>query len=74
MKINKIFISGAAGFVGSHLSEFLFKNFSESEFILFDKLTKSQTEAVDSSLMRQSDARMPLFKESKSSTSFGKGS
>ena len=39
MKINKIFISGAAGFVGSHLSEFLFKNFSESEFILFDKLT-----------------------------------
>ena len=40
----------------------------------FDKLTKSQTEAVDSSLMRQSDARMPLFKESKSSTSFGKGS
>ena len=40
----------------------------------FDKLTKSQTEAVDSSLMRQSDARMPIFKESKSSTSFGKGS
>jgi len=40
----------------------------------FDKLTRSQTEAVDSNLMRQSDARMPLFKESKSSTSFGKGS
>ena len=40
----------------------------------FDKLTKSQTEAVDSSLMRQSDARMPIFKESRSSTSFGKGS
>ena len=40
----------------------------------FDKLTKSQTEAVDSNLMRQSDARMPIFKESRSSTSFGKGS
>ena len=39
MRINKIFITGAAGFIGSHLSEFLFKNFSESEFILFDKLT-----------------------------------
>jgi hypothetical protein len=40
----------------------------------FTKLTQAQTEAVDSNLMRQSDARMPLFKESKSSTSFGKGS
>lgn len=39
MQINKVFISGAAGFIGSHLSEFLFKNYPESEFILFDKLT-----------------------------------
>ena len=36
--------------------------------------TKAQTDAVDNNLMRQSDARMPLFKESKSATSFGKGS
>jgi hypothetical protein len=35
--------------------------------------TESQTEAVDNSLMRQSDPRMPLFKERKSSSSFGKG-
>lgn len=35
--------------------------------------TQSQTEAVDNNLMRQSDARMPIFKEGKSSTSFGKG-
>ena len=35
--------------------------------------TQSQTEAVDNNLMRQSDPRMPLFKERKSSTSFGKG-
>lgn len=35
--------------------------------------TQSQTEAVDNSLMRQSDPRMPLFNERKSSTSFGKG-
>ena len=34
--------------------------------------TRAQTEAVDNNLMRQSDPRMPLFKESKSSTSFGK--
>ena len=35
--------------------------------------TQSQTEAVDNNLMRQSDPRMPLFKERKSSHSFGKG-
>jgi hypothetical protein len=33
-----------------------------------------QNEAVDNTLMRQSDPRMPLFNERKSSTSFGKGS
>ena len=35
--------------------------------------TKQQTEAVDNNLMRQSDARMPIFKENRSSTTFGKG-
>lgn len=39
----------------------------------FDKLTNQQTEAVDNNLMRQSDPRMPIFNERKSSTSFGKG-
>jgi hypothetical protein len=38
-----------------------------------NKQTQAQTEAVDSNLMRQSDPRMPLFKERKSSTTFGKG-
>lgn len=36
--------------------------------------SEAQTKAVDNNLMRQSDARMPIFKESKSVTSFGKGS
>jgi hypothetical protein len=39
----------------------------------FADLTQSQADAVDNNLMRQSDARMPLFAERKSSTSFGKG-
>ena len=39
----------------------------------YNKLTQSQTEAVDNNLMRQSDPRMPIFRESKSSTTFGKG-
>jgi hypothetical protein len=29
--------------------------------------------AVDNNLMRQSDARMPIFKEGRSEVSFGKG-
>ena len=40
----------------------------------FATKTKAQADAVDNNLMRQSDPRMPLFKENKSSTSFGKGS
>ena len=40
----------------------------------FAKQTQDQTEAVDNNLMRQSDARMPLFSERKSEVKFGKGS
>jgi hypothetical protein len=36
--------------------------------------SESQTEAVDNNLMRQSDPRMPIFNERKSTVSFGKGS
>jgi hypothetical protein len=51
---------------------------SPSEFIdqrnaYYAKQTQAQTDAVDNSFMRQSDARMPLFQERKSSSSFGKG-
>jgi hypothetical protein len=49
-----------------------------SEFVdqrnaFYTKQTEAQAEAVDNNLMRQSDARMPLFSERKSSSSFGKG-
>jgi hypothetical protein len=40
----------------------------------YAKQTQAQTEAVDNNLMRQSDPRMPLFKEKKSTSSFGSGS
>jgi len=40
----------------------------------YSKQTQSQTDAVDNNLMRQSDSRMPIFNERKSTTSFGKGS
>lgn len=35
--------------------------------------TQAQTDAVENNLMRQSDARMPIFKEGRSEVSFGKG-
>jgi hypothetical protein len=50
------------------------KEFVEQRAEYYARQTQSQTDAVDNSLMRQSDPRMPLFKERKSSTSFGKGS
>ena len=39
----------------------------------YQNLTRQNEEAVNNSLMRQSDARMPLFREGKTSVSFGKG-
>lgn len=39
----------------------------------YQKQAENQMDAVDSSFMRQSDPRAPLFKESKSTTTFGKG-
>jgi len=38
------------------------------------KQTQDQSEAVDNNLMRQSDARMPIFMERKSTVTFGTGS
>lgn len=49
------------------------EEFIEQRANYYANQTQSQTEAVDNNLMRQSDPRMPLFKERKSSHSFGKG-
>ena len=49
------------------------EEFVEQRSEYYQKQTAAQTEAVDNNLMRQSDPRMPLFKENKSSSSFGKG-
>jgi hypothetical protein len=48
--------------------------FVEQRNAYFNKQAQNQTEAVDNNLMRQSDPRMPLFNERKSTTSFGNGS
>lgn len=49
------------------------KEFVEQRNAWVQKNTDAQMKAVDNTLMRQSDARMPLFNERKSSTTFGKG-
>jgi len=49
------------------------KELVEQRAAYYAKQTQDQTDAVDNNLMRQSDPRMPLFKESKSSSSTGKG-
>jgi hypothetical protein len=48
--------------------------FVEQRNAHYAKQTIAQTDAVDNNLMRQSDPRMPLFSEKKSSSTFGKGS
>lgn len=47
--------------------------FIEQRNAHFQKQAQSQTEAVDNNLMRESDPRMPIFNDRKSSTSFGRG-
>lgn len=49
------------------------KEFVQQRNDHFNGIAKSQTESVDNNIMRQSDARMPMFSERKSTTSFGKG-
>jgi len=44
----------------------------EQQQAYYAKQTREQTEAVDNNLMRQSDARMPIFKESKSTVTVGR--
>jgi len=40
----------------------------------YQQHTQAQMDSVDSALMRENDPRMPLFKEAKSTVSFGRGS
>ncbi len=49
------------------------KDFVEQRNAYVQQNTDNQMRAVDNTLMRQSDARMPIFNERKSTTTFGKG-
>ena len=47
--------------------------FVEQRNAYYGQQTESQMQSVDNSFMREGDARMPLFKERKSTVTFGKG-
>ncbi len=47
--------------------------FVDQRNAFYGNQTESQMQSVDNSFMREGDARMPLFKERKSSVTFGKG-
>ena len=49
------------------------EEFVDQRNAFYQKQAENQMEAVDNTLMRQSDSRMPLFSERKSTTTFGKG-
>ena len=54
------------------------REMAEARRRYFEQKSQNQMESVDNSFMRNSDARMPLFSDRKSTTSkgggFGKGS
>lgn len=49
------------------------KEFMEQRAAHYAQLTGQQADAVANNLMKENDARMPLFSERKSSTTFGNG-
>ena len=49
------------------------KEFMDQRREYFARQNRDQIESVDNNFMRENDPRMPLFKERKSSASFGKG-
>ena len=49
------------------------KEFMEQRAAFYNKASSDQINAVDNSFMQQNDARMPLFKDNRTSVTFGSG-
>ena len=49
------------------------KEFMEQRAAFYKKASADQINAVDNSFMQQNDARMPLFKDNRTSVTFGSG-
>ena len=55
--IKKILITGAAGFIGSHLSEKLHAKFKSAQFILYDKITYAANKIYLKSLLKKKNVK-----------------
>jgi dTDP-glucose 4,6-dehydratase len=51
-KFKKIFITGGAGFIGSHVSEVFFQKFKNSKIYILDKLTYAGNKKFLSSIIK----------------------
>jgi hypothetical protein len=49
------------------------EEFVDQRTSYYAQIAKANMDAVDNNFMKESDPRMPLFKEGKSKVSFGKG-
>ncbi len=49
------------------------KEFMEQRAAFYKKASTDQVQAVDNSFMQQNDARMPLFRDNRSTVTFGSG-
>jgi hypothetical protein len=49
------------------------KEFMEQRAAFYNKASADQINAVDNSFMQQNDSRMPLFKDNRTSVTFGSG-
>lgn len=53
----KILITGAAGFIGSHLAEKLFSTYKRSKFILYDKITYAANKNYIKDLVKKKNVK-----------------
>ena len=55
--MKKIFITGGAGFIGSHIAEEIFNTFKKSKIIIFDKLTYAGNKKYIKNIIKSSRVR-----------------
>ncbi len=55
--MKKIFITGAAGFIGSHLAEKLFAKYKKSKFVFYDKITYAANKVYIKNIIKKKNVQ-----------------